>query len=235
MAHFSDLPNELVIEIWRHVLDPEAVENFALASKKIYALGSAFIQKHNELSARFSSINHCEYDAMNRPADTLRESLLNPRASLYVRRVSIDGWRLRFDEKYHLKIPRWYPEETMDLLRQAITKSPFIRPEQVTNMIDELERGDEDVVLALIAERLPNVKAFRLLRVQENELRLSDAIHYIAQSQDTETLSRLEEVLLGPEEDLRYADHVWVQVFSALPSVKSIQRIREQTSEEFGE
>lgn len=52
MTGFTDLPNELMVELWSKVLDPEAVPNFAVTSKKIYALGGSFIKEHNELRAR---------------------------------------------------------------------------------------------------------------------------------------------------------------------------------------
>lgn len=53
MTGFTDLPNELMVE----VLDPEAVPNFAVTSKEIYALGSSFIKEHHELRARYSFIH----------------------------------------------------------------------------------------------------------------------------------------------------------------------------------
>ena len=58
MTGFTDLPNELIVHVWRQVRDPEAVQNFAVTSKRIYALGSDFIREHNELRARFSSVTH---------------------------------------------------------------------------------------------------------------------------------------------------------------------------------
>ena len=46
MTGFVDLPNELIIEVWRHVVDPKSVENFALTNKTIYVLGTKFIKEH---------------------------------------------------------------------------------------------------------------------------------------------------------------------------------------------
>ena len=37
MATFSSLPNELLVEIWRHVLQPEDIERLAMSSRKIRA------------------------------------------------------------------------------------------------------------------------------------------------------------------------------------------------------
>ena len=52
MTGFTDFPNELIVEVWRQVLDPKSVENFALISKRIYALGGNFIKEHNELKSQ---------------------------------------------------------------------------------------------------------------------------------------------------------------------------------------
>lgn len=71
--------------------------DFAPTSKTIYALSNDFRDEHNAMKARFSSIAHRKDDIKNRPADTLRELLLNPRAALYVRDVLIDDWYGRFD------------------------------------------------------------------------------------------------------------------------------------------
>ena len=93
MTGFSDLPNELVVEVWCLLRDPEDIEAFALTSKRVYALGSDAIAAHNELRSRFWSIRHDPDDLTSTPADTLRSLLLNPRAALYVRNLTIDGWR----------------------------------------------------------------------------------------------------------------------------------------------
>ncbi len=44
MANFSKLPNELIIQIWGYVIDPDDVENFALVSKCIYGLAAPIFE-----------------------------------------------------------------------------------------------------------------------------------------------------------------------------------------------
>ena len=53
MTGFLDLPNELVVEVWRLLQVPEDVEAFALTSKRVYALGGGAIAAHSELRSRF--------------------------------------------------------------------------------------------------------------------------------------------------------------------------------------
>lgn len=45
MASFSDLPNEMIREVARHVM-PEDMEKFSLVSKRIYAVNLPFLKEH---------------------------------------------------------------------------------------------------------------------------------------------------------------------------------------------
>lgn len=49
MARFSDLPNEMVTEIWKHVLEPEDVESFARVCKTVHGQASSFLRLHRQL------------------------------------------------------------------------------------------------------------------------------------------------------------------------------------------
>ena len=227
MTNFSDLSNELIIEVWHYILDPEAVENFAVTCKTIYSLGRPFIYEHNELKAKYSSITHASEDTGNSPAETLKTLLLNPRAALYVRNVSINGWRRKWGDPSHswwLRHEETYSEETMELFRQVTESSHFVDKRDVHEWIDEIEEGDEDAIHALIVMRLPYLRSFTLLSAGRGSFRLYDTIKRISESQDTEALSRLREVRLGRDDGSRFRQSfdAWVPIFSALPSVKAI-------------
>ncbi|CAF9926402.1 MAG: hypothetical protein ALECFALPRED_003434 [Alectoria fallacina] len=203
MGNLSDLPNELIVEV------------------------NAFVKEHNELKSTFSFVNHCRDDIQIRPADTLKCLLLNPRSALYVRNVSIDGWRYDWDPADYL-VPKGsrhkpYPKETMELFRQAIMSSPFVPDHNFGYWINELEKGDEAEVLALIVMRLPNVENFKLLHEGRNECCISRTIQLIAESQGTEAPSRLKEVQIGWGDETVSGDVDWLHIFSALPSVKAIE------------
>ncbi len=218
MTNFSDLANELIVEVWHYILDPEAVESFALTCKTIYSLSRPFIHEHNELKAKFPSITYSSTDIGSGPADTLEILLVNPRAALYVRNVSIDGWRRSWRDQYYVGWPLHtsYSEEIMELFRQAIESSPFVDRSDVHLWIEEIEAGDEDAIHALIIMRLSHLRSFTLHSLGRGQFRLSDTIKRISGSQDTEALSRLKEVRLGRE------CVAWAPIFSALPSVKAI-------------
>ena len=227
MTGFSDLPNELVIRVWHHVLEPEAVENFALTSKTIYALGGAFIAEHNELKAQFSIIAHYYNCGVgSSPVETLKSILLNPRAALYVRELSVDGWRVEWDdidEWYFLHKPEHmpYPEDTVELFRQSIMESPLILEDEVEHWLDVLGAGDEIVIHSLMLAKLPSVRAICIGRTSDNQDQtlLFRTVEAIARSRDTEALSRLVKVQIGSDS----MGFEWVRIFAAIPSVKTIE------------
>ncbi len=227
MLFFSTLPHELIIEVWRYVRDPEAVESFALTSKTIYSLGSSFIEEHNKLKAKFSSIAYSKYDSDIRLADTLRDLLENPRAALYVRKVFIDSWRDSWIgseeiDPFEGHVP--FPEEGMEAFREAVKESPFISKNEVAYWLEDLEIGDECIIISLMMMLLPNLHSLDLFRTGTEEVRLYNTIRRIANPQGTDSLSRLTEVRLWHGYKVGGPNGCdWVHIFSALPSVKSIE------------
>lgn len=226
MARFPDLPNEIVLMVWRQVLDPETIENFALTSKNVYALGSSFVKEHNELKSEFSCISVCEDDAYTSAGDALKDLLLNPRAALYVRSIYVDGWRTSWDLYSPYGILEFTPHVDyfdMELFIHAVETSPFVPESEVPSWIEALESGDEGAVLALIIMRLPNVRLFELSSVNRDESYLPDVIRRIANSPDTDTLSRLTRVRLGRGKCMVSGDVDWEDTFFQLPSVEWVQ------------
>lgn len=233
MTTFNDLPNELIVQVWRQVLDPEAVESFALTSKTVYALGRKFIQEHNELKAKFSSIEHYKYHdgdhyGFHEGSDlveTLKILLLNPRAALYVRNVYID----RFEEEWgdaddsEQEDQGSYSEGTMELFEQAIKENPFILEDEIVSWLDALAIGNESAITSLVLTLLPKLHTLYLLHVDLAEVLLFDTMKRIAERKDTTILSRLTEVRLRPEKVDRIKGYNWVHNLSKLPSIKAIE------------
>lgn len=236
MASFSDLPNELVAMVWGHVLDPDAIESFALISKNVYALGSSYIREHNELKREFSSISVSEEDADTRVGHALEGMLLNPRAALYVRRIYIDGWRSEWDRCSIFTWPalKFRPHIdfgsgwSTDLFEAAVETSPFVPGSELEDWLDDLESGDEGTIIALMIMRLPNLRSFELSRVSRDPSRIPDVVRRIAASSDTDALSRLTEVRLGSGRCMEsaWADDDWEDIFLQLPSVKETLPLR---------
>ena len=220
---FASVPNEIIVHVWRQILDPGDVESFALTTKTIYELGSSFIREHEKLRARFSSI-----DLGLHPARKLKRLLLNPRAALYVRSISITRW---FDEwldvefvgKQYEGYHSSYPKDTMELFVSSIRGAPFNLGDEVLHWLNALESGDEAIVCSLVLTILPNVRSLNLCGAGSTRVLLLDTIYRMSKSRDTEALSQLTEVQLKLD-DWRVAEGFnWVRTFATLPSVKAIE------------
>ena len=113
-----------------------------------------------------------------------------------------------------------YNDMVMKWFKEAVEDSPFIPKDQVESWIEELLDGDEGAVLSLIVMRLPNLKSLNISRMGGSGFHILTTILHIAQSQDTDSLSRLMDVELSRTS---FAVTGWVQAFSALPSVEAIE------------
>ncbi len=160
MAVFSDLPNELIIGIWGYVIEPDDVESFALASKRIFGLSSQFVIEHASLKQRYSKIFIPWYEDGNYgAADLLEKILLNNRIVFYISIFWLSDWRLQWKEQ---TTPQAYSKDTMALFEGAIRTSPFITGSEAEDWITAIEKGNEDPIVALIIMRLTKIKEFRL-------------------------------------------------------------------------
>lgn len=225
MGSLSGLPTELISHIWSHVVQPKDVENFALMSRENYALGLKFIEEHQRLKKKYGD-GVCG----SPPAKFLAEILLNPRAALYVKKITIDGWRVKWDGPatlalHHARFCHMpYPEDTMQLFEEAVRTSAFIPESEGAGWVSEIGRGDESNILALIISLLPNVRRFMLIAVIDEGRRLSQMIRQIGKSPTATALSCLTDVELGwVDTEGVDIDFEWVEVFSSLKSVKDIK------------
>lgn len=164
MATFSDLPNELVIEVWGHVIEPEDVESFALVSKRIYSLATPFVEEHTRLKQQYSKIYCPNHQTRSKVANLLEEMLLNPRIALYFNELQI-----------HVCTDLWfidwllsYSREIIDLLKSAMQYSSSIAPSEVEDWMADIERGDKDPTIALIVMRRIKLKKLELGRCYQH-------------------------------------------------------------------
>ena len=227
MTGFTDLPNELIVEVWRQVVDPKSVENFALSSKRIYALGGDFIEEHNELKAKFSSLPQYDSEPDSGPAETLKILLQRPRIALYVRTISVSEWGSPYDPEEDLddapRRDRPYFEDIKELLRQEVENTPFILEDEILDWLNALESEDEPAIIALVLTMLPNVHSLTLPRSRSAEKFLFGVVKRIVERQDTEALSQLSKVKLLSGDSITFEEFDWVRTFATLPSVKAIE------------
>lgn len=159
MAVFSDLPNELIMHVWSYVIEPESVENFALVSKRVYGLATPFVKEHARLEQKYSRIIYSNRHW--RVADLLETMLLNPRVALYIKELRIKSWASCWKQQYKSP-PKPYPSGTMKVLKEAVLSSPLIPPHENRRWIEEIKKGDEDPIIALMIMQITNVTKFEL-------------------------------------------------------------------------
>ena len=99
MATFSHLPNELIVEIWSHVLQPKNIENFALTSKTIRALSGKVLTEHKNLTKELSAFDAGGPKSKFSVAGLLKQILLKPHIALYIKTFTITELRDRFNVK----------------------------------------------------------------------------------------------------------------------------------------
>ena len=164
MTDFSQLPNEMISEIWGHIHEPRDVESFALVSQLIYAIGRPFVAEHNALVREYS-----EFDTDDsRAAALLKDVLLRPRVALYVVHVITDccerpWWVKKNDRGDDDDVDdSHYLDEFMPMSIEAIQKRNILAPKDVQCLIQQIRIGNEDPILALLLLLLPNISTMTL-------------------------------------------------------------------------
>ena len=89
MATFSHLPNELLLQIWDFVIEPRAVESFALASKRIHRLSSPYVEEHAWFRMLLSRIR---ISSTSRSAGLFGQMFQHPRAKFYLQDMQNEEW-----------------------------------------------------------------------------------------------------------------------------------------------
>lgn len=232
MTGFNDLPNELVREVWHHVLPPHDIASFALVSERVFDNAESFLKEYHRLKSKYSVIKSDRQQHRSILAHLLKDVLLSPPVALYVQELHICEWHVRWekpplgfsntlvsefddmaDDLCHLP----YPEPDMDLFRNVIRKTDWIPPSKVGSWIKLLENGHEDPLLALLLSLLPNLCTLSLEGNPEPTT-LFTTIRRIARTAPSKWLPKLKSIdLSGVDDDMSLA-----KSFLMLPSVEKI-------------
>ena len=94
MATFSQLPNEIIIQIWDFVIDPEDVKSFALVSKKIHSFSLPYVDEQACFRMLLSSIR---ISPTSRSADLFCQMFQDPRAKFHLRDLQTEKWPYRWE------------------------------------------------------------------------------------------------------------------------------------------
>ncbi|CAF9936664.1 hypothetical protein IMSHALPRED_010845 [Imshaugia aleurites] len=217
MAEFSDLPNELVLELWHHVLPPEDIASFALVSKRIYALAAESLKEHHRLRSKYSTVANYRSCDQNVFVHLLKEVLLTPHIASYVKAVYVDDWRDCWED-WPLES---YPERDMDLFREGIRKAEFLLPGDVDDWISILESGNEEPILGLLLSLLPKLCTLRFGNSPVGHLIL-ETIRLIAETTNSKSLSELRSIHMSYDVYDRDTSLSFIKPFALLPSMEKI-------------
>ena len=241
MVSFSSLPNELLIEIWRHVLHPEDIESFALTSKGMLALAEPFLGEHRRLKENFSTYYTCRSPGKVSAAGLLKEITINPRVALYVKRLVVNVWHGDWESpamqaifvSRHFMLSevlnggityfhKPYAETDMQIFEQVVKRNEYAFGNDMFEvLVKAIRDGREDPIVALLLLLLTNLKYLKVMAMEDHPL-FSQALQHVSNARNTEALRYLSDVELVYR--MRYADDhlLMVKAFATLPSVKRI-------------
>lgn len=230
MARFSDLSNELVLEILQHVA-PCDLDSACTITKSIYLLAAPILVEHRRLNQHLSSINYLG-DQDHPLANLLLLILAKPRNAHYVRSLTMEclasGWgdTLTDDD---LGSPAsvqsqmyQYESKDLQLLRTAVETSDIISADEVDEWLQTIQEGSEDPILALLLLNLPNLNSLEILSIGMPIENLSRIIQRIKNGSASSYLSHLKRVSMNFDEDWETSDTmICFTSFMSLPSLTS--------------
>ena len=223
MVNFSQLPNEIVSEIWGYVFEPR-VENFALVSKHVYSIGRPFVEKHNKFKKRYSFFPIFTRFGVSAIKSLLKEVLYHPRIPLYITHICInpqtsDGCEL--DEDY---ISQW-PSEVMALFTEAVEKSSFKPRNELSHWISKLKPGNNDSFETLMLLLSPDITTMTVINDGSSLETFLKTIQHIAKAEQLMFLARLTTVnYVCFDPNIVEVDHnlECLKTFATLPLLQSL-------------
>ena len=247
MASFSRLPNELVYEIASYVM-PEDIENFSVASKRIFDVAWPFLKEHRQLKKRYAAFDNIgnsivgdrRFETLRRRddeittncssaeslSDLLTEVLTNRKVAQYIKELRLERWSHRWrSETFKIWKDERTPhtEEQFSLFKQALSK--YVLPEKLETWIEMLELGSEDPITSLLLILLPNVNSI----TDKHCLASAHILKGVAEriktdfSKDVTVLNRLEQIHIGYFSGRYDVEMIILLAFLAtMPSLKSL-------------
>lgn len=177
MASINNLPQEILLEICRKA-EPRDIDSLIQVSRNVYASSALMLKEHRALKAHYASITHIGMaSAENHLADLLKTIITNPRIGQYVERLTIKGYERHWfpqspgetvsthrPRPENTTLHRTYKEDDMALLKDAAPNCSIFSPPKSFDprWLDDIERGDEGVLIALLLLHLPNLISFDL-------------------------------------------------------------------------
>ena len=219
MAKFSDLPNELVVEIWSHILQPKDIENFALASKTIRTLAGKILVNHQKLTRELSTFDIASSKSRFSAAGLLKEFITKASFEIYTKTVIIPelfaGWASEevvntlktFDPEIEEALQYRhtpYAEEDMELFKQAIGRAKQFfdfkdlaqcqcfqsAKYQIKRLRGIMEEGSEVPIIVLLLLLFTNLKTM-VVEYTATDESFFDVLRTISEADGIPILKRL--------------------------------------------
>ena len=248
MSPFQLLPNELVSRVL-HFVRPADLLAFALMNKFIYALAHDALNRHRELSKRYSLVLIGSLESLSDTVITLNVDdthhalllldtiLQDPDVAYHTRDLHIGDCGFDESDGYdyvHADIPESRESVVLNRsfqLQQLVDNCPFVAPDWKQNLKELLlEPGNDHGAVCLLLTLLPNLKHVHL----EDWSDCSDTLRHIvgriaeanratASPNHGKALSRLVECTMNHADTEMGESIVGYGVFAMLPSIRFLR------------
>ena len=242
MPSLSQLPNELILMIVRHVL-PEDLEAVSVLSRHIHAVSLPVLEQYHEMKKKYTKVSNlvvCNEDGDNgtpagMPAGLLSKVLNNPSIGHYIKELEVAYWFTHFTPNNDLFISSDilptphvpYPNSQITAFRaalpHALMRNTLTGKHHISALIRwmrALEVGDEDALIALLLPQCPNLES---LMLGDGDKRADCIKTVLSLAAMENTMGRILPRLKHVELCLVDTDLVdYIRLFMSLPSMTSL-------------
>ena len=221
MAGFSDLSNELVLEILQHVA-PKDLVSACTITKSISLLAASILEEHRRLERQFSTIDDKGSSGQVKPSsELLSEVLVKPRLGQYVQSLGVHSWGfLPWCACEDLASSQsWNPQcDFLPLVKTAIESAEILEASEIDNAI---QHGVEyQTILALLLLHLPNLEVLEFITAG-NMQHLSRTTQRIKNAPESTYLSHLKSVSIYAHHEKMPDATSFIACLISLPSLTS--------------
>ena len=227
MARFNDLPNEIVLGVWHHVLGPDDIASFALVSRQTFELGTSVLEEDRRLRSKYAIIKNNRGRDDWTLAHLLKDVLTNPHIAFYVRHLHIYSFCKSWENPYieiddtNAEGGLSYPEPCMNLFRNKIRRAHYVIPGDTDAWIQFLESGTQEQFLASLLNLLPELYTIKLEETV-SETDVFTVVHRILKKSSSKSFPRWKDVYLSGISSDEDEGINLVKLFLLLPSVEKV-------------